>query len=165
MKRYTKNDNYWYTGKALTFFDNFIRNHRGPLSSNDVFDIVAGLMPPEELQKLITSSFPAFIPPGLAIASAPPEIMQELVTENSMPLTSLVPSTITAAEPLAPNVAFAPGIQFVAAPIPSIQLASVEFQLAPAEPFQTRFGVTMPSNTSSCTPPHHWSLFSVMVKR
>ena len=61
MKRYTKNDNYWYTGKALTFFGNFIRNHRGPLSSNDVFDIVAGLMPPEELQKLITSSFPAKI--------------------------------------------------------------------------------------------------------
>jgi len=58
VRRYTEDNDHWKTGKALTFFANFIRNHRGAADYDNVFIPVAGLEPPERFLKLVKASFP-----------------------------------------------------------------------------------------------------------
>ena len=59
MKRYVEQNDYWKTGKALTFFANFIRHHNKNVENNDTFDPVAELLPPSELKRLVEETFPA----------------------------------------------------------------------------------------------------------
>ena len=59
MKRYVEPSDHWKTGKALTFFANFIRHHNAGVENNDTFAIVAELVTPGELKQLVEESFPA----------------------------------------------------------------------------------------------------------
>ena len=59
MKRYVEQNDYWKTGKALTFFANFIRHHDKDVENNDTFALVAGLLAPSELKPLVEETFPA----------------------------------------------------------------------------------------------------------
>ena len=58
MERYIEPNDYWKTGKALTFFANFIRHHNKSVENNDTFDAVAELLPPAELKQLVEETFP-----------------------------------------------------------------------------------------------------------
>ena len=57
MKRYTENNDHWKTGKVLTFFANFIRNHRGPAESDNTFIPVADLLSAENFLTLVKTTF------------------------------------------------------------------------------------------------------------
>ena len=59
MKRYREQNDYWTTGKALTFFVNFIRHHNKSVEDNDTFAPVAELLTPTELKQLVEETFPA----------------------------------------------------------------------------------------------------------
>ena len=59
MKRYVEQNDYWKTGKALTFFANFIRHHNKGVENNDTFAPVAELLTPIELKQLVEETFPA----------------------------------------------------------------------------------------------------------
>lgn len=59
MKRYVEQSDYWKTGKALTFFANFIRHHNKEVENNDTFALVAGLLTQSELKRLVEEAFPA----------------------------------------------------------------------------------------------------------
>ena len=57
MKRYVEQNDYWKTGKALTFFANFIRHHNKSVENNDTFASVAELLTPTELKQLVEQTF------------------------------------------------------------------------------------------------------------
>ena len=59
MKPYVEHNDYWKTGKVLTFFANFIRHHNKAVENNDTFDPVAELLPQGELKHLVEETFPA----------------------------------------------------------------------------------------------------------
>ena len=59
MKHYIEQNNYWKTGKALTFFANFVRRHNKSVENNSSFAIIAELMTPDELKQLVKATFPA----------------------------------------------------------------------------------------------------------
>ena len=58
MAHYTKTGDNWKKIKALKFFANFIRNHRDGVEDNDTFELVAGMISPDELQRRIREAFP-----------------------------------------------------------------------------------------------------------
>ena len=59
MKRYVEKSNCWKNAKALEYFANFIRFHRGSVNDRDTFAPVADLVDSSELQELIREYFPA----------------------------------------------------------------------------------------------------------
>ena len=59
MKRYVEKSNNWKNAKALEYFANFIRFHRGGVNDRDTFAPVADLVDSSELQQLIREYFPA----------------------------------------------------------------------------------------------------------
>ena len=59
MKRYTEQNNYWKTAKALTFFANFVRRHNAIVADNDTFALIGSLVTAEELTRRIKETFPA----------------------------------------------------------------------------------------------------------
>ena len=59
MKRYVEKSNCWKNAKALEYFANFIRFHRGSVNDRDTFAPVADLVDSGELQELIREYFPA----------------------------------------------------------------------------------------------------------
>ena len=61
MKRYVEQNDYWKTGKALTFFANFIRHHNKSVENNDTFSVVAELVTSSELRRMVEQTFPAKI--------------------------------------------------------------------------------------------------------
>ena len=59
MKRYVEQKDHWKTGKALTFFANFIRRHDKSVENNDTFSIVADLVTSDELKRRVEAAFSA----------------------------------------------------------------------------------------------------------
>ena len=59
MKHYVEQNDYWKTGKALTFFTNFIRRHNKSVENNDTFSVVAELVSSGELKNMVEKEFPA----------------------------------------------------------------------------------------------------------
>ena len=59
MKRYSEQNDHWKTGKALTFFANFIRRHNKNVENNDTFSVVAELVNSSELRRMVEQTFPA----------------------------------------------------------------------------------------------------------
>ena len=93
MGHYTDSSNLWKTNKALAFFANFIRRHRGGVNDNDTFAPVADLVTPDELQKLVRETFPAktvarmenlaFRRDRLDFGDEPKEVFRELWSNES----------------------------------------------------------------------------------
>ena len=57
MTRYHEESNRWIKEKALDFFSNFIRNHKGVVDDNDTFELIAGLEPHAKFVKRIKTTF------------------------------------------------------------------------------------------------------------
>lgn len=57
MKRYHEESNRWIKEKALDFFSNFIRNHKGVVDDNDTFELIAGLESHAKFVKRIKTTF------------------------------------------------------------------------------------------------------------
>ena len=58
MKKYTCPNYHWKDSKALSFFLNFINNHKGVIDDNDVFELVASLRTHDQWIGLIKAAFP-----------------------------------------------------------------------------------------------------------
>lgn len=58
MKKYTCPNYHWKDSKALSFFLNFINNHKGVIDDNDVFELVASLRTHAQWIGLIKAVFP-----------------------------------------------------------------------------------------------------------
>lgn len=57
MQKYVEQNNHWKEGKALGFFLNFIKNHKGTVNDNDTFLLVASLRTHGEWIDLIRNAF------------------------------------------------------------------------------------------------------------
>ena len=58
MARYTKKGDNWKKLKALEFFANFVRNHGDGVEDNDTFELISGMISPDELRNRIRAAFP-----------------------------------------------------------------------------------------------------------
>ena len=57
MKRYHEESNRWMKEKALEFFSNFIRNHKGVIDDNDTFELIARLETHTKFVMRVKTSF------------------------------------------------------------------------------------------------------------
>lgn len=57
MRKYHEQNNHWKEGKALGFFLNFIKNHKGTVNDNDTFGLVASLRTHGQWIDLISEAF------------------------------------------------------------------------------------------------------------
>ena len=58
MKKYSAQNDHWKESKALGFFLNFIRNHKGIVNDNDIFALVASQRGKEDWIDMIKAAFP-----------------------------------------------------------------------------------------------------------
>ena len=57
MRKYHEQNNHWKESKALGFFLNFIKNHKGTVNDNDTFGLVASLRTHGQWIDLISEAF------------------------------------------------------------------------------------------------------------